>query len=118
MIVSDGPVARISVLEQSGRKIEMGGTARGKSQKLFLEVHSTAEFGELARLNVIVGDIGATGEKPIHEAEGNLGLNLTRDITLEVSKPSYLRLEVFTTPSSPTDKNPHWCFTNPIWIEP
>jgi hypothetical protein len=118
VIVSDGPVARISLREPTGATAGLGGAAKGKSQKLSLDARSSAEFGELARVNVLVGEIGTAEEKLVDKAEGNLGFDVTRDIALEVLKPSYVRVELFTIRQSLSKAQPHWCITNPIWIEP
>lgn len=117
-IISDGPVVRMAILGANGTTTNTGGTVKGKSQRLSLSAKSTSEFGELALVKVIIGEIGAKEEKIEHKAEGKLGFELTREATIEASKPSYVRAEVFTTRDPLCDGHSHWCFTNPIWINP
>jgi hypothetical protein len=118
VIVSNGPLARLAIMAPDGARTEMGGTVKGKLHRVVLVATSTAEFGELELVNVIVGEIGAKEEAIEYNAEGKLGFSLTREITIEASKPSYVRAEVFTAGEALFDKHSHWCFTNPIWIAP
>jgi hypothetical protein len=118
VIVSDGPLARVTILEPGGGRTEMGGTVRGKSQRLAISARSTSEFGELALVKVIIGEIGSMDERVEFEADGKLGFDFTREIAIEASKPCYVRAEVFTTRDALRDGQSHWCFTNPIWINP
>jgi hypothetical protein len=118
VIVSDGPVARMAVVDPERKETGMGGTARGKPQRLLVAARSTSEYGEMELIKVMIGEIGTEEERLAYKAEGKFGFDLAREITIEASKPSYVRAEVFTTRDALCDGQSHWCFTNPIWIDP
>ena len=116
-IMTDGPVVRMSAISSDGQIIGTGGTIRANSIRLNVDVLSSEEFGEIDAVRVIVGKVGAVTEQTAFRFEGNQGLSLQKDFSLDHDSANYVRVEATTSSLGNCDRKPHFCFTNPIWID-
>jgi hypothetical protein len=116
-IMTDGPVVQMSAMGSDGQIIGIGGTIRADSVRLSIDVLSSEEFGEIDAVRVIVGKVGTTKERTAFRFEGNQGFGLQKDFSLDRTSANYVRVEVTTSGSGNCDGKPHFCFTNPIWID-
>jgi len=115
-IVTDGPVVRASVRGMSRHGSGFGDSASTGGIDLDLEVHSSPEFGEITSIHIMIGKTGDTSERTAFRFEGKQGFISQKQISLREAAASYVRIEVWTSEDNPFDRQPHFCFTNPIWI--
>jgi hypothetical protein len=116
-IMTDGPVVRMSAESSDGQSVGIGGAIRSDSIRLSINVLSSEEFGQINAVRVIVGKVGTTREQTAFRFEGNQGFGLQKDFLLDRTSATYVRVEVTTSASGNCDGKPHFCFTNPIWID-
>jgi hypothetical protein len=64
--------------------------------------------------------MGSTGGKEIVVISEKLSQKYTanRNFSVEITRKSYIRAEVWTSSSDSNDTQPHFCLTNPIWFAP
>jgi hypothetical protein len=118
VILTDGPVARMSVKSDTGASAAIGGSVRGNELELTSEILSTPEFGEISSVAVIVGKVGAKAEQTAFTFGGNQGFALHKQFALKQAAISYVRLEIWTSALNTFDHQRHFCLTNPIWFDP
>ena len=116
-IMTDGPVVEMSAVSSVGQNGGIGDIVLAESLHLSIEILSTAEFGEISAVRVVVGKAGQATERTALRFEGNQGFSLHKDFSLERSAASYVRVEVATSGTGSYDGKQHFCFTNPIWID-
>jgi hypothetical protein len=116
-IMTDGPVAQMTATSSDGQIIGIGGSIRADSIRLSIDVLSSEEFGQIDAVRVIVGKVGTTIEQTAFRFEGNQGFSLQKDFSLDRVSANYVRVEVTTSGAGNCDGKPHFCFTNPIWID-
>lgn len=126
-LLTDGPVALFFMRTEGGDKVyRFGDTVtvpRGKNLELFLEWHSTPEFGPIERMKLHLGT--TKEEKKITDqidfsgfGEGNYGFQgqIKHVFPSWTESPCYLRLEAETMIDPEADEGLFRCITNPIWI--
>jgi hypothetical protein len=118
LIISDGPIVRISAVAPRGRTIDIGDTFRGKDVEILITAASSHEFGELNSVRVCVGKKGNATENIAFRFDGRMGYAWEKSLSLEVASPSYVRVEVSSSPARSFDGKSHFCYTNPIWLQP
>ena len=125
-LLTDGPVVLFQLkIEGEDRVYRFGETIPlppGKNLELFVEWHSTPEFGPVQEIKLILGT--PAGEKDIsnqipfpslRKKETGFDGRLTHLFTTWTESPSYLRLQAASMIDS-TGEGLFGCFTNPIWI--
>jgi hypothetical protein len=118
MIITDGPVARLSARGMGSDAPQSRDSARGETIEVDVEIHSTPEFGEISSVKVIVGRSGEKSERTAFRFDGNQGFSMRKQIPVKQSALSYVRVEAWTSASGSYDKKQHLCLTNPLWIYP
>jgi hypothetical protein len=118
LIISDGPIVRMSAVNSQGQKAEIGDTIRGENVEILITAASSEEFGEMNSVKVYVGNKGNEEENPALRFDGSLGHNWERSFLLDVTTSSYVRVEVKSSPAKSFDRKSHYCYTNPIWLQP
>jgi hypothetical protein len=116
-IMTDGPVVQMTAMSSDGQLVGIGGTIRADSVHLSIDILSSEEFGQIVAIRVIVGKVGTAIEQTAFRFEGNQGFGLQKDFSLDRTSANYVRVEVTTSDSGNCDGKPHFCFTNPIWID-
>ena len=116
-IMTDGPAVQMSAMSSDGQIVGIGGTIRGDSIRLSIDILSSEEFGQIDAVRVIVGKADATIEQAAFRFEGNQGFSLQKDFSLDRVSANYVRVEVTTSASGNCDGKKHFCLTNPIWID-
>lgn len=116
VIISDGPVATFSVVNDLGATAVLGESIVGGTLSLHVTALSSDEFGDIRSVRVYCGLIGRNREDLIY-LEKNVGsLHFDRSIRFKFLQAGYLRMEVITSPQTSFDKKPHFTFTNPVWF--
>jgi hypothetical protein len=115
MVISDGPAANI-LFEHEIDPTSIGKTYGRNANSLRLQATSTAEFGSLKSVTLLRGIIGEKRESVFFTAS-NVVDQFQYEKTFEVPTDAdcYLRLEIHTNDNS-ADGNPHFCFSNPVWL--
>ncbi len=114
-IITDGPALNLKVNRSSSTSI--GGEFRQTRIRPEVTALSSKEFGSLAWIRLVLGEIGDSSERELASFSKNLGHKFRETIPLTIRKPCYIRAEVFTAENS-FDKKSHFCFTNPVWFNP
>jgi hypothetical protein len=116
-IVTDGPVVNLLIDTQTHKISSIGETVVGNRHSVLLEVSSSIEYGSIDSVKVFMG---STGVKEIVVISERLSQKYTanRNFSLEIKRKSYIRAEVWTSSSDSYDAQPHFCLTNPIWLDP
>ena len=112
--ITNGPAARISVLNENNETKGMGETVEGKSFTLSIEALSIEEFGQISTINVFIGDLDSK-EEYLFKSFQNVSLYSARE-QMRLFLPGvsfYVRAVVETIRKG--DK--FFCYTNPVWIE-
>lgn len=112
-IVTDGPFAAMR-LGNGSQLATVGDQIAGPVKHLEITAVSTAEFGALAEIKVLCGDLKNNREYVFfHHRPVSLNFEFrTRLNQLPEISSGYLRLEA----SSRAGQRIHHCLTNPIWI--
>jgi len=116
-IITDGPVARITSKFDNRPIIQAGSPAAGKNIELTIEALSGPEFGKIEKIIVWKGVIGNRAERVLFETFAD-DYRFTGKIHYQPDKPAYVRLEVWTSIANAHGGRPHFCLTNPIWLNP
>ncbi|MEX1138942.1 MAG: CehA/McbA family metallohydrolase [Bacteroidota bacterium] len=114
-VVTNGPIAALSVRSNSGKSGIMGSSLRGAEFRVKIEARSSSEFGAFQRIVLWLGSIGGTKEVCLLEA-GGAEYSFTHELRFSMKKAGYIRLDVRTSAVNDFDGAPHFCITNPIWI--
>ena len=116
-VITDGPVASMK-LRNPRTAASIGQTIKGKNVSLEIEAASSREFGTISDVRLYQGIIGG-GEETLLSQESTTGeYRIKKELTLQIDRRCYIRLEVATSPQNTFDQQTHFCLTNPIWIEP
>jgi len=107
----------MTVMSSDGKLSTVGDTVLAESLPLSINVLSNEEYGRISVVRIIVGKVGDKAERTAHQFEGDKGFNLQKEVSLDRSGMSYARIEVVTSGSGSYDGKPHFCYTNPIWID-
>ncbi|GJQ21839.1 MAG: hypothetical protein HBSIN02_21940 [Bacteroidia bacterium] len=113
-IITDGPVAGIQAWTTGRGRVPMGSRTRERDLRILVRALSTPEFGSIDRVVLWTGTIGEADERPLYEVRGN-NHELSFDLSCHFHRPSYVRLEVWTSSAGTFDGQGHWCLTNPLW---
>ena len=116
-IMTDGPVVQMSAMRSDGQISGIGDTVLAESLHLSIDILSSEEYGKINAVRVIVGKVGDAIERSALRFEGDQGFILHKDVSLERTALDYARIEVATSESGSYDGKPHFCYTNPIWID-
>jgi hypothetical protein len=113
-IMSDGPVARIVASQDMSHPIQV----KGSSGVIDFEVEalSSSEFGALSSIRVLTGRYGEKSERTAFDFDGAGTYVFCQHISLKRSSADYVRVEANTLDENDFDRQPHFCFTNPIWF--
>lgn len=115
-IITDGPVANI-LMKGENTVSSLGSSYSGPSE-FSVTASSSKEFGKIKGVKVFVGIIGDRAEN-VFLSDGAVDqLQYSRASTIQVTAPSYLRAEIFTSSNNLSDGSSHFCYTNPIWLTP
>ncbi|MBI3585535.1 MAG: CehA/McbA family metallohydrolase [Ignavibacteriales bacterium] len=117
-IVTDGPSIQMAASNEKGETTSIGGNIIGKTFQLSITARSTAEFGTIDALKVFMGTIGAKKEMVLINLNNLATFSIDNIIPLTIETASYIRAEAYTSGEHSFDNDPHWCFTNPIWLSP
>jgi hypothetical protein len=93
-----------------------GDSASAGGIDLSLEIHSSPEFGEITSIHIMIGKTGDAAERTAFRFEGKQGFTSQKQVSLREAAASYVRIEAWTSEDNPFDRQPHFCFTNPIWV--
>jgi hypothetical protein len=115
-ILTDGPVMNITDATQATTLI--GNTFVGISHTILLSARTSKEFGGFHDLQIIKGTIGAQREQIIETMMLHGEYSFAELRTITIDSPSYIRVEAWTNAADATDKQSHFCFTNPVWVSP
>jgi hypothetical protein len=116
-IVTDGPIVNLYVGGSANHISSIGETIVGNNHSVFLEIKSTSEYGSIDSIKVFMSITGAD-ELIIFSEKLFQKHHVTRKLSIETDKASYIRVEVWTSLSDSIDKQPHFCLTNPVWFVP
>ena len=114
-VISDGPLMELKIETKEGKSYSLGGAINGDNIYISVECSSTSEYGNLDSFELFLGDLNHSQEKQIHQHKfKHETFSESEEIELDVSAVSgYLRGVLRSEESS---GNPHYCYTNPIWI--
>jgi hypothetical protein len=117
-IISDGPVANIVQNGYDGILTSVGSRLVGSEFDFIISAKSTREFGEIDEVNVILGAIGEDMEQILSAERLSETFAYRKSVSVCVTKQSYVRVEVYSSGINRSDGQPHFCFTNPVWLTP
>jgi len=118
MILTNGPVSILQVLNDNGRIANVGDEISGRDFTLMVNSRSSEEFGSINKINIYKGDLVTKTEQIektfVPEKIKDDSQLAYRGFTykMERQNPCYVRLEAI---SSTKDKK-YKCLTNPIWL--
>lgn len=119
--LTTGPVMDLQIIGASGRVARLGETIAEKAKSVVLQVRSAAEFGELKRVVVWLGDLRQRRERVLFETSSFAEpFSLTQSLPLDLpAGPFYLRGEAHSAGGNflPERALPCRALTNPIWVE-
>jgi hypothetical protein len=95
----------------------IGKTVIGNKHSISLEVKSSIEYGSIDSIKIFMGSIGVR-EIVLVSEKLTQDYVAKRDFSVEISRKSYIRAEVWTSSTDSNDAQPHFCLTNPIWFNP
>jgi len=115
VIVSNGPVVRFSIENETGAKAKIGDEIQGQRFTLSLDAKSTDEFGKLESIQLFHGDLLKRKEscKIIKHFVMPYTFHLEQ-VPVPAGHNGYFRVELTTRTS--TGKICR-CMTNPIWLK-
>lgn len=112
-IVTEGPFAAIK-LRNGDHQAIIGEQMNGPLKQLEMTAISTAEFGGLAEIKVLCGDIKNNREYVVFQQQPvGISMEFRASLTdLPEFSHGYFRMEVI----SQKDQRVYHCLTNPIWV--
>jgi hypothetical protein len=116
-IVTDGPAVNLLIDSPTHEISSIGETVIGNKHSVSLEVRSSSEYGAIDSIKVFIGSVGVK-EMVIISEKLSQKHTANRNFSLEITRKSYIRAEVWTSSSDSNDAQPHFCLTNPIWFTP
>jgi hypothetical protein len=116
-LISDGPVANIITDSVQGKVTSIGSMYTCSTHHISVEVLSSTEYGSIKLIKIFKGLIGKK-EEIFLSKDGCLGYDYNSSFTFEPREKCYLRAEVWTSPVDSSDKQTHFCMTNPVWFSP
>ena len=114
-IVTDGPVVNLLIDSPMHGISSIGETVIGNKYSISLEVKSSNECGSIDSIKVFIGSIGVK-ETAIISEKLSQEYTASRIFSVEITRKSYIRAEVWTSRNDSNDAQPHFCLTNPIWF--
>lgn len=108
--MTNGPFADLSI-DADGQRHRIGATIRGGSMTVRMSARSTDEFGELSRIVLYIGSVGASEEHRIIAERA--GLTHDAELRLTLNAGAYVRLEAEATRGDAGTI----ALTNPIWVD-
>lgn len=113
MVVTDGPFVELQISDDAGKLARPGDNFIGAAIRVHAKCFSSREFGALAKLVIIEGDITAKTERPLREITAFPdSTNHDEIFTLGQKTNCYLRAELY----SGTGGQQFRCYTNPVWL--
>ncbi len=100
IIVSNGPFVDFYLVADQA-KFSIGSTLNRKDARVYFDCKTTVEFGEIEKVELLIGDIFQKKEKT--------STNLRQGMGLKLPAKGYLRMMLRTRKNG-------IAFTNPIWI--
>jgi hypothetical protein len=116
-IITDGPVVNLLIDSPTREISSIGKIVLGNKHSISLEAKSSIEYGSINSIKVFMGSIGVKEIVTISEKLTQV-YTAKRDFPVEISRKSYIRAEVWTSSTDSNDAQPHFCLTNPIWLNP
>ena len=114
-IISDGPVANLT-RPRDRSQTALGTSQRGRSIALDIHAVSTREYGPIQTVTVFSGSIGGSSEQVVARYDGHGAFSLFRSMRTPKELTGYVRVEVSTSAENEAGRVPHFCYTNPVWI--
>ncbi|MEX2115520.1 MAG: CehA/McbA family metallohydrolase [Bacteroidota bacterium] len=114
-VITNGPIATLAARNEAGKAGGVGTSVWGSEFGITIEARSTPEFGALEKIWLWWGTIGSRSEECILK-EGTGDYSFSKQLSINMKDAGYIRLEVRTSASNDFDQAPHFCLTNPIWI--
>ncbi|MFC1556311.1 hypothetical protein ACFL67_04425 [candidate division KSB1 bacterium] len=113
-VVTNGPLLDIVIINDSEKRVRIGGELNGSSFLLRYRARTTAEFGPVSKILLYAGDIKNRREDLIFTFNFKDSVyTQEQEIYFEPrSEYGYMRGELWTR-KEPASK---FCITNPIWI--
>ncbi|MBE0558613.1 MAG: hypothetical protein IH628_15410 [Proteobacteria bacterium] len=116
-VLTNGPVCTLRASNASGQSAGIGQHLSAGSIQLEIDAHSTTDFGQLESLDIICGTTGDVAEVAVLHKVSLDGYELNLAISLDHLQPGYVRGTLITSAKNPYTGQPHFCITNPIWID-
>ena len=117
-IITDGPFVNIVVKNSEKTVTSIGKTFVGSNFEFVLSARTTKEFGEIHKLKVFLGIVGAETEQ-LFFIERLPGIfDYQRSFSVHVKGRMYVRAEAYSSAQNLSDKCGHFCLTNPVWFSP
>jgi hypothetical protein len=115
-VITDGPLATLSVTNEKGRSADIGECLMGETFELGISARSTPEFGALERIDLFLGKIGGRENRIRSYRRGRDFSDRYRadveDVLAELKARVYLRVEAESAAGARTCL----AITNPIWL--
>lgn len=111
--ITTGPLSELILIDKNDKTYGVGDEAAAGEYNLKLKVVSSAEFGRLKNILIIIGDYAEKSETVSKElTEFETDYEYENRFNIGNLKAGYIRMEAYTI------KNGKECFslTNPIWI--
>ncbi len=106
-VITNGPIAALSVKNQAGSVFEIGSCLPDRSVLCTVEARTTAEMGDFSSIRIWLGEVSGK-EILIKEMSGESHV-IVNGLEVRTQGLSYLRCEARTVRGL-------FCYTNPIWI--
>jgi hypothetical protein len=117
-IISDGPVANIVCSGNKSTATSIGTRLVGSEFEFIVSAKSSREFGEIDEVKVLLGTIGKDMEQILPVERLSETFAYRKSVSVHVTELTYIRVEVYSSRMNQSDGQPHFCFTNPIWLTP
>ena len=114
-VITNGPIAMLAARSDMGAAGLVGSSVAGSEFEVSIEAKSTPEFGNLEQVVLWRGTIGSRKEDCILET-GSTGYSFSQQLQIKMKNSGYIRLELRTSAANDFSRTPHFCLTNPIWI--
>ena len=116
VVVTNGPLIEMTVKNERGEQVWIGGKLLGRKLRLHLKVKSSPEFGAIKKITLLIGDLQLKKELPF-----NIFKSFPQPYFYEkvlaipsVASPFYLRAEV---DAETVTHQKTRCMSNPIWVK-
>ena len=109
--MTNGPFVTFTVEDAAGRSSQLGESTSAGDAVVRATARSTEEFGDITRVALYIGTVGAGEEEVILGANLGLKQDIVGRLTLQTG--SYLRVEAEAQRGDMTTR----AYTNPIWVD-